>query len=72
MRARSTVSANFAGSSAKPGASTSISSGMEILPTSVSASSQNAMTEMVSSAKWRAASGPSVAADRRRRARRRR
>ena len=61
MRASSTVSANFTGSSANPGAKPSMITGMAIMHSSVSASSQNTITDSVSSAKPRALSCPSRA-----------
>ena len=61
IRVSSVASANFAGISAKPGASTRMMAGMKISPRRVRANSQKASTLIASSANRRAAAGPSAA-----------
>ena len=60
MRASSTVRANFAGMSAKPGAKTVITCGMKISPSAVNVPSQKTITAKASRAKSCAAAGPSA------------
>ncbi len=60
MRASSTASANFSGSLEKPGASSSISHGMAISASTVTATCSTTKPDIACPANMRAASGPSA------------